>query len=40
MYYCNNCDIAYEERDCPLCAAYAEIENLKQQIEDLESREE
>ena len=36
MYYCSNCDIAHESRNCPLCAAQDEIKDLKSQIEKLE----
>lgn len=32
MYYCADCDIAYEEKDCPLCEAKEEIELLKGEI--------
>ena len=39
MYYCNNCDIAHEERNCPLCEAKAEIKSLEKRIEELESEE-
>jgi len=39
MYYCNNCDIAHEERDCPLCAAKEEIKELTREIETLNNRE-
>lgn len=39
MYYCNNCDIAHEERTCPLCEAKAEIKSLEERIKELESKE-
>lgn len=39
MYYCDNCDIAHEDRYCPLCEANAEIKNLVKRIEALESEE-
>ena len=39
MNYCNNCDIVYEERDCPLCEAKQEIKSLEQRIEELEREE-
>lgn len=39
MNYCNNCDIAHGERDCPLCEAKAEIKSLKERIKELESEE-
>ena len=39
MNYCNNCDIAHEERDCPLCDAKEEIKRLEQEIEDLNNQE-
>lgn len=35
MRYCNNCDIAYEERRCPLCEAKDEIRELSDKIEEL-----
>ncbi len=37
MDYCNNCDIAYEERYCPLCEANKEIKRLEEEIERLVS---
>ena len=39
MNYCNNCDIAYEARNCPLCAANTQIKSLEKRIEELESEE-
>jgi len=33
MDYCGSCDIAYEGRNCPLCEAIEEIEELKKEIE-------
>jgi hypothetical protein len=39
MYCCNNCAIAHEERDCPLCEAKAEIRQLEKRIEELENEE-
>jgi hypothetical protein len=39
MNYCNNCDIAHEERDCPLCEAKEEIKRLGKRIEELENEE-
>jgi rubrerythrin len=38
MYYCNNCDIAHEERNCPLCEANKEIKSLEKRIEELEDQ--
>ncbi len=37
MYYCSDCDIAHEERDCPLCTTKEKIKELEQKIEELES---
>jgi len=39
MNYCNNCDICYEEKNCPLCESKIEIEQLKKEIEDLNNQE-
>jgi hypothetical protein len=39
MYYCNNCDIAHEERICPLCEAIREIKALEERISELEAQE-
>jgi len=39
MNYCNNCDIAHEDRDCPLCEAKEEIKSLEQEIERLNNLE-
>jgi len=39
MYYCNECDIAHEERYCPLCDAKTEIKALEQEIERLNNLE-
>lgn len=36
MYHCNTCDIAHEERYCPLCEANGKIEELEENIEKLE----
>lgn len=36
MKYCNNCDIVYETKDCPLCCAKDEIKGLTNKIERLE----
>jgi anaerobic ribonucleoside-triphosphate reductase len=33
--YCNSCDIAFEERDCPLCEANKTIEELRKEIDSL-----
>jgi len=32
MNYCNNCDIAYEGRDCPLCDIKASLESADEEI--------
>ncbi len=40
MNYCNNCDIAHEERDCPLCQAKEEIKSLEKEINRLNQGEE
>ena len=37
MYYCNNCDIAHEEKNCPLCAAKEEIKQLEETINHLDT---
>ena len=37
MDYCNKCDIAYEEKNCPLCDANNKISDLESAISDLES---
>ena len=41
MYYCNECDIAYEDfkGNFPLCAAKEEIKELTREIEILNNRE-
>lgn len=39
MNYCSDCDIAFEERQCPLCDAKKEISQLNEKIEALEERE-
>jgi len=36
MNYCNSCDIAFEERSCPLCEANEKIEELAEEIKRLE----
>lgn len=33
MNYCSNCDIAYEERSCPLCEAKDRIKQLEDELE-------
>jgi hypothetical protein len=33
MNYCNNCDIAHEEKNCPLCEAKQEIKALEKEID-------
>lgn len=45
MNYCRNCDIAYEERTCPLCDAKIENdvlvdenEKLQEEIEELKEK--
>jgi hypothetical protein len=40
MYYCSDCDIAHESRNCPLCEALHEVEELKKEIERLNNLEE
>lgn len=40
MYYCSQCDIAYEEKNCPLCEAKTEIEKLQKENEILTNPEE
>ena len=40
MKYCNDCDIAYEERNCPLCEAKNEINDLEGKIDLLEEKRE
>jgi len=32
MYYCSNCDICYEERNCPLCDAKEGLKNADEEI--------
>jgi len=39
MYYCNSCDIAHEEKTCPLCEAKEEIKSLEEEIERLNNLE-
>jgi rubrerythrin len=39
MYYCNECNIAYEEKNCPLCEAKEEIKSLNKEIERLNNLE-
>ena len=39
MYYCNSCDIAHEEKICPLCEAKEEIKSLEEEIERLNNLE-
>ena len=36
MNYCSDCDIAYEEKYCPLCIAKDGIKSLEKKIEELE----
>jgi len=31
MNYCTKCDIAYEEKNCPLCEAKKDIKALEQE---------
>jgi rubrerythrin len=35
MYYCNDCDIAHETKQCPLCEAEEKIRQLEKDIEEL-----
>jgi rubrerythrin len=39
MYYCSYCDIAHEDKNCPLCEAKSEIEKLNKEIENLQNQE-
>lgn len=39
MYYCNNCDIAHEEKNCPLCETKEEVKRLEKEIERLNNLE-
>jgi predicted ATP-dependent serine protease len=41
MYYCTDCDIAYEDLrgNCPLCEAKKEIKSLEEEIERLNNLE-
>ena len=38
MKACDECDIVFSERNCPLCEAKKEIEGLQKQIAQLEVR--
>lgn len=38
MDLCNNCDIVFTERTCPLCTAKKEILELTEKIEELEKK--
>jgi len=33
MYYCNDCDITYEEKNCPLCEAKEKIKQLEKGLQ-------
>jgi cell division protein FtsB len=33
MRYCDECDIAYDLKNCPLCEANAQIEALEKEVE-------
>lgn len=35
MSYCDSCDITYEEKYCPLCAAREEIIRLTKELEEI-----
>ena len=35
MNYCNGCDIAFENKNCPLCEAKKNITALNKEIDDL-----
>ena len=35
MNYCNYCNIAYDERNCPLCDANMKIKELEKEIDKL-----
>jgi hypothetical protein len=37
MKICEYCDIVYSIKECPLCIADEEIQNLKLEIEELQS---
>jgi rubrerythrin len=39
MYYCGSCDIAHEDRNCPLCEALRRILELAEEIERLNNLE-
>ena len=39
MNYCNDCDIAYEEKNCPLCNVLEQIDRLKKEIQHLNNQE-
>lgn len=38
MNYCGNCDIAFEEKNCPLCEANDEIKKLLDECLELENK--
>jgi rubrerythrin len=38
MYYCDNCDIAHEEKNCPLCEAKKEISDLQEKIDEINNQ--
>jgi hypothetical protein len=38
MNYCNKCEIAYDERFCPLCEAKEKIKRLEKYNEELFNR--
>ena len=38
MTHCNECDIVYDAKECPLCIANEDIERLVIQVQDLEAK--
>lgn len=38
MEICSDCDIVFNERNCPLCAAQNEIKILNELIDDLKDK--
>ena len=36
MNYCDNCDIVYDERKCPLCEAKDIIDGLENDLENMQ----
>lgn len=38
MYYCKECNIAHEQKNCPLCNANTEIQCLYEEINKLQSK--